>query len=287
MPARRVVVAPSGSGRTCGRGSGRSRASARGTPGRRVSICSSTMSSSIFALVGLGQHLRARAPGSPVAISRSCRGRRRRRRAAGRRRAARGRTGRTACLVERVDDVVAVAPGVAVTATFSSQPVGVGVAGHVEPVPAPPLAVVRRRQQPVDHLREGVRATSSARNASTSSGVGGRPVRSNVTRRISVARSAVGAPAAGPSASSRARMNRSMGARRPGGVAAPPGRRAGRRAGTPRTPRPASTRSPAALRRSAAAPCGPRGAELHPRARGRRSSASGSLPLGGICRSSP
>ena len=89
------------------------------------------------------------------------------------------------------------------------QAVGVGVAGHVEPVPAPPLAVGGRGEQAVDEPREGV-GRSSARNASTSSGVGGRPVRSNVARRISVRLSA-GAAGVSPAASSFARMKRSSG----------------------------------------------------------------------------
>ncbi len=129
----------------------------------------------------------------PVAISRSCRVGLRRRRAAGRRRAARVRNWSygLSC-VERGDDVVAVAPGVAVGDVLV-QAVGVGVAGHVEPVPAPALAVVRAR--PAAGRRRGRRrrGDSSARNASTSSGVGGRPVRSNVARRISVRLSAAGA----------------------------------------------------------------------------------------------
>ena len=58
--------------------------------------------------------------------------------------------------VEGVDDVVAVAPG------LGHGEVGrlagrVGVADHVEPVPAPLLAVGRRRQQPVHELVESVR----------------------------------------------------------------------------------------------------------------------------------
>src|SRR3954471_23840955 len=48
----------------------------------------------------------------------------------------------------------------------------------------------------------------SARNASTSSGVGGRPIRSSVARRISVRRSA-GFTGSRPSRSRRARMKRS------------------------------------------------------------------------------
>ena len=63
------------------------------------------------------------------------------------------------------------------------------VAGDVEPVPAPPLAVVGVRQEPVDDLRERLGRLVAA-NASTSSGVGGRPIRSNVARRIKARRSA-------------------------------------------------------------------------------------------------
>ena len=69
---------------------------------------------------------------------------------------------------------------------------GVGVADHVEPVPAPPLAVLRAT--PAGGPRPSRRRSgeSSARNASISSGVGGRPVRSKVARRISVRLSAGG-----------------------------------------------------------------------------------------------
>ena len=62
--------------------------------------------------------------------------------------------------VEGVDDPVAVAPGVARSPSPCRwQDAGVervGVAGQVEPVPAPALAVGRRRQQAVHHLGEGV-----------------------------------------------------------------------------------------------------------------------------------
>ena len=63
-------------------------------------------------------------------------------------------------------------------------PVGVGVTCKIEPRPRPPFAVMRRGEQAVDDLlvRIGRRV---ARNASTSASVGGRPVRSSVTRRSS------------------------------------------------------------------------------------------------------
>ena len=94
--------------------------------------------------------------------------------------------------------------------------VGVGVAGGVEPVERHALAVARRGQQAIHDLLVGV-GRLSARKASTSAGVGGRPVRSSVTRRISVRWSASG-EGASPSSSSRARMKRSIGFLRPGGV---------------------------------------------------------------------
>ena len=31
---------------------------------------------------------------------------------------------------------------------------GIGIAGHIEPVPAPSLAITRRREKPVDYFRE-------------------------------------------------------------------------------------------------------------------------------------
>ena len=112
--------------------------------------------------------------------------------------------------VEGLDDVVAIAPGVGAR-LVGLEAVGLGVAGEVEPVAAPALAVVRRGEQAVDELLEGV-GRWSARKASTSSGVGGRPVRSKVARRRSVIcrRAAAGSS---PLASSFARMKASIGVR--------------------------------------------------------------------------
>ncbi len=60
--------------------------------------------------------------------------------------------------VERVDDPVAIAPGLGQLATGGAGlrvgVVVVGVADHVEPVPRPALAVGRRGQQPIDDLLE-------------------------------------------------------------------------------------------------------------------------------------
>ena len=57
-------------------------------------------------------------------------------------------------LVERVDDVVAVAPGV-YSDVVLLETVGVGVAGDVEPVAAPALAVMRRVEQLLDQPLPG------------------------------------------------------------------------------------------------------------------------------------
>ena len=123
-----------------------------------VSTCSSTMSISIFCSSTSASTFGPRAR-KPVAISRS---RARRRASAGGQQVA-GELLEDELVVrlvgvERGDDVVAVAPGVAVGDVLV-QAVGVGVAGHVEPVPAPALAVARRGEQPVDDPGEGVRAS--------------------------------------------------------------------------------------------------------------------------------
>jgi hypothetical protein len=57
--------------------------------------------------------------------------------------------------VERVDHPVAVRPDGARPVLLVA--VGVGVPGQVEPPPRPPLAVVRRGEEPVHHLLVGVR----------------------------------------------------------------------------------------------------------------------------------
>ena len=113
-------------------------------------------------------------------------------------------------LVEGVDDPVAVLPDGA--RGVDAVAVGVGVAGQVEPVPAPALAVVRRRQQAIHQALVGVgprvgdevvdllRRRRQAEQVEADS------------RRISVTRSASG-DGAMPSFSSRARMKRSIGLR--------------------------------------------------------------------------
>ena len=112
--------------------------------------------------------------------------------------------------VEGVDHPVAPAPHDALAVALVA--VGVGVAGRVEPARRPSArrsGARRAGDRPPSRRRP---ATRSARKASTSAGVGGRPVRSSVTRRISVVRSASG-DGVSPSASSRARTKRSIGFR--------------------------------------------------------------------------
>ena len=90
--------------------------------------------------------------------------------------------------------------------------VGIGVAGQVEPVAAPALAIVRRGEQADRPGARRRRAECRATKASTSSGVGGRPIRSRVSRRIKVTRSASGDGSI-CSSSSRARRKRRSGCR--------------------------------------------------------------------------
>ena len=69
--------------------------------------------------------------------------------------------------VEGVDDVVAIAPGVRI-GDVARRAGRFGVAGHVEPVPAPAFAERRRGQQPIDHLLERVGRLRPLRKASIS-----------------------------------------------------------------------------------------------------------------------
>ena len=59
-------------------------------------------------------------------------------------------------VVEGLDDPIAVGPHVA--ATIDRVAVGVGIAGLVEPVPPPALAVVRAGEEAIDEARPGVGA---------------------------------------------------------------------------------------------------------------------------------
>ncbi len=92
---------------------------------------------------------------------------------------------------------------------------------------APALPVARRGKQSIDQAFQGIGRASST-NESISAGVGGRPCRSYVRRRMSVARSATGAGRI-LAHSSLERMNRSTGVRTQS-VCRTPGR-GGRRRG--------------------------------------------------------
>ncbi len=59
-------------------------------------------------------------------------------------------------VVEGANDVVAVLEGPRAHRVFIGVAIRVGVARDIEPVPAPTLAVVRRREQPIDQPLEGV-----------------------------------------------------------------------------------------------------------------------------------
>ena len=83
-------------------------------------------------------------------------------------------------LLNARDDVIAIAPGVADRRRFHPVAVGVGVAGHVEPVPAPAFAVMRRGQQPIDHPVEGVAASCPLTKAVHLLRRRRQPIRSNV-----------------------------------------------------------------------------------------------------------
>ena len=122
--------------------------------------------------------------------------------------------------VEAADDVVAVPPGVG-PGLVELVAVGVGVAGQVEPVPAPALAVTRDGEQPVDDLLPRLRGRRRGRRRRSPPGSGGRPVRSNVARRMSGSRVA-GAAGATFSAASRLRMKASTGWAATAGTGAAP-----------------------------------------------------------------
>ena len=93
-------------------------------------------------------------------------------------------------VVERADDPVAIRPGIGPRRVHLVA-VALGEAHDVEPVPPPALAVCGRGEQPIDELLVGVRRRSRDERVDLLRG-GPRPVRSKVTRRISVRRSAAG-----------------------------------------------------------------------------------------------
>ena len=177
------------------------------------------MSISIFRSSGSARTFGPR-PRKPVAISRSCDGRASP--SAGGEQVARELfedelvVGLVA--VEGGDDVVAVAPGVAVGDVLV-EAVGVGVAGQVEPVPAPALAVLGRGEQPLDDPGEGVRGHHRRGSVDL---LGGRRQAGQVEGRPPDQGPPVGRGGRRrPLASSAARMNRSSGDRGQRGSATP------------------------------------------------------------------
>ncbi len=157
--------------------------------------------------------------------------------------------------VEGIDHPIAPAPHVALAIALVA--IAVGVARGFEPRVGHALAVARRGQQPIHDLFIGVSAILSAMKASISAAVGGRPVRSRLTRRSQVARSA-SVEGDSPSCSSCASTKASMGLLHPGLLRhrrQRPGASASRRTSAPATWRPA--RSTCAAARSRAWSAGP------------------------------
>ena len=59
--------------------------------------------------------------------------------------------------IERANDIIAIGVRIRVPPFFLEHvALGIGVAGHIQPMPAPALAVLWRSQQPVHDLGEGV-----------------------------------------------------------------------------------------------------------------------------------
>ena len=189
-----VVVLRARSGRTCGRGSGRRRASGPGTLRPTTSIWSSTMSVSIFSLSA------SPPPQSPMAsmpvATIAGRPRRRPAAAAGRRRSAsrtnwsygrsrveRRRPPSRGSARRRRSPSRRRCRGRRTSRRSGRRRASAGPSARRRPA-------TRAAGRPPSRTR---RASRRATNASTSSGVGGRPVRSKVTRRMSVRRSAGGA----------------------------------------------------------------------------------------------
>jgi hypothetical protein len=94
-------------------------------------------------------------------------------------------------LIETADDVVAIAPGVGALEVVRVA-ARVGVADDVEPVAAVAFAVAGRGQETVDEFVPGLGGFVGEESVDLL-GVGGRPGRSKVTRRMRVRRSARGA----------------------------------------------------------------------------------------------
>jgi hypothetical protein len=93
--------------------------------------------------------------------------------------------------VERTNDIVAVFPGAGIE-VIDLKTSGVGITDDIEPVPPPAFAIARTANKRSTTFAQAS-GLESVTNASTSSGVGGKPRRSRVTRRRRVRLSAGGA----------------------------------------------------------------------------------------------
>lgn len=80
-------------------------------------------------------------------------------------------------LIEGPDHVIAIATGVGL-GRIALVTVGLGVANQVEPVPAPGLSIMGGGEQSNDQPLVSIRSKIGDERVETSSGDGGRPVRS-------------------------------------------------------------------------------------------------------------
>ena len=95
-------------------------------------------------------------------------------------------------LIERIHHIIAILPCIRPDFIEIGDAIGLRVAGDIEPVPAPLFAVLRTGKQTIDQSIVSVRRIVVGQTLRRSAGVGGKPVRSNVARRISVRLSANG-----------------------------------------------------------------------------------------------
>jgi hypothetical protein len=65
--------------------------------------------------------------------------------------------------VERIDDIIAVTPGM-VTNPIVFETLAFAEAHHIEPMPRPAFAMLRRSEQPIDHALEGIRPLAAEKS---------------------------------------------------------------------------------------------------------------------------
>ena len=93
--------------------------------------------------------------------------------------------------VERIDDVIAIGVRIRIAAILLKGIASrIGIASDIEPMSAPPSAVLWRREQPIDLAIVRIRRRASCSKSSLLPIVGGRPSKSNDSRRSNVRRSA-------------------------------------------------------------------------------------------------